>query len=90
MKARMTTTDDNVYYRGLLRHFVDLRDRNYGETAVTREEKEALFAEAVNYLAPYAIQVLEEMNNSLMLGTGIVLASGLIDLLRVMWTPLGH
>lgn len=78
MKAKVTTTDDNVYYRGLLRHFVDLRDGTHGETAVTREEKEVLFAEAVNYLAPYALQVLKEMNNSLLLGTGTVMASGLI------------
>jgi hypothetical protein len=63
LKASMTTTDDNVYYKGLSRHFVDLRDGTHGETAVTREEKEALFAEAVNYLAPYALQVLDEMNN---------------------------
>ncbi|WP_250906931.1 hypothetical protein [Nonomuraea sp. NEAU-A123] len=42
-----------------LRHFRDLRDRTHGQ-ATTREAKEALFATAVELLAPVAGAVLED------------------------------
>ncbi|MFC0625474.1 hypothetical protein [Kribbella deserti] len=63
--------------QALLRHFADLRDRNHGETAVTREEKEALFAATVDLLDPVAQQALDELNEDLLLGTGTISASGL-------------
>ncbi len=62
----------------LRRHFIDLRDGNHGDSAVTRHDKESLFAKAVDLLEPYARQALMEMNEALLLNTGIVSASGLI------------
>ncbi|QNE21179.1 hypothetical protein F1D05_28800 [Kribbella qitaiheensis] len=61
----------------LLRHFADLRDRSHGETAVTRAEKEQLFAATVELLDPVAKEVLDEVNADLLLGTGTVSATGL-------------
>jgi hypothetical protein len=60
----------------LLRHFADLRDGKHGDDAVTRQAKESLFADAVGLLAPYAVQVLDEINEGLLLGTGTVADSG--------------
>jgi hypothetical protein len=62
----------------LLRHFADLRDGRHGAAAVTREEKEELFAAAVALLAPYAVQVLTEINDGLLLGTGRIADSGVV------------
>ncbi|MDP9847419.1 hypothetical protein [Streptosporangium lutulentum] len=59
----------------LLRHFADLRDGVHGD-AVTRQDKERLFAAAVTLLDPYARQALEEINTALLLGTGEVTAGG--------------
>ena len=61
----------------LLRHFADLRDRRHGADAVTRPAKEALFATTVELLAPHARAVLAELNESLLLGTGEVVETGL-------------
>jgi hypothetical protein len=59
----------------LLRHFADLRDRTHGDAA-TRAGKERLFGEAVALIGPYARQVLEEMNDAMLLGTGGIEDSG--------------
>jgi hypothetical protein len=73
-----TTTHDQtpVHLRALLRHFADLRDGSHGG-AVTRQDKEELFAAAVDLLDRYACQALAEMNDSLLLGNGSITASGL-------------
>ncbi len=63
----------------LRRHFLDLRDGKHGDSAVTREDKESLFAKAVDFLNEYARQTLVEMNESLLLATGTVTASGLVN-----------
>ncbi len=65
-----------AYATALQRHFADLRDGNHGG-AESRAEKEELFAKAVVLLGPFARQVLDEVNESLLLGTGEVVASGL-------------
>ena len=59
----------------LLRHFADLRDGVYGD-AVSRRDKERVFAETIPLLDPYARQALGEINDDLLLGTGDVLATG--------------
>lgn len=60
------------YLRGLLRHFADLRDGTHGDGAVSRADKEQLFSAAVAFLDPFARQVLDEFNCTLMLGSGTV------------------
>lgn len=74
----------------LLRHFADLRDRVHGDGAVTRAEKEAVFADSVRLLAPYARMVLDEMNAELLLGTGVVTSGDMVrrpdDGLATSWT----
>ena len=60
----------------LIRHFSDLRDRTHGGS-VSRDDKEAHFAHAVELLEPIARQALEEINTHLLLGTGRVVATGL-------------
>src|SRR5258707_12119458 len=62
----------------LLRHFADLRDGTHGG-ARSRRDKERLFAAAIPLLDPYARQALEEINASLLLGTGQLTAPGLRD-----------
>jgi hypothetical protein len=64
------------HLRGLLRHFADLRDGTHGDRAVSRAEKEQLFSTAVEYIEPYTCQALAEMNETLLLGSGTVSASG--------------
>ena len=64
------------HLQGLLRHFSDLRDGTHGNGAVSRSDKEKLFTSAIEYLAPYAMQALGEMNAALLLGSGTVAASG--------------
>ena len=76
-----TTTNDDIerapaHLRGLLRHFADLRDGTHGDGAVSRADKERLFAAAVELLDPYARQALAEMNDALLLGTGTIAATG--------------
>jgi hypothetical protein len=67
--------DGNPAIPALLRHFGDLRDRRHGgETS--RAGKEKKFAEAVELIGPYARQVLAEMNQATLLGTGEIEASG--------------
>jgi hypothetical protein len=75
------TTGSNIdrapgHLRGLLRHFGDLRDGTHGDGAVSRADKEKLFVAAVDYLALYARQALDEMNDVLLLASGTVSASG--------------
>jgi hypothetical protein len=67
-----------VHLRGLLRHFADLRDGTHGAGAVTRDDKEKLFGAAVGYLDHYARQALSELNETLLLATGTVAASGVV------------
>jgi hypothetical protein len=64
------------YTAELLRHFADLRDGTHGG-AVSRPDKERLFAGAVALLDPHARQPLNEINTDLLLGTGKVTATGL-------------
>jgi hypothetical protein len=63
------------YTAELLRHFADLRDGVHGD-AVSRRDKERVFATTVPLLDPYARQALSEINDGLLLGTGDILATG--------------
>ncbi|MDX6346373.1 MAG: hypothetical protein QOF84_1163 [Streptomyces sp.] len=63
------------YTAELLRHFADLRDGVHGN-AVSRQDKERLFADAVPLLDPYARQALTEINDDLLLRTGEILSTG--------------
>jgi hypothetical protein len=78
----LTAATPNVFdraaphLRGLLWHFADLRDGTHGNRAVSRADKEQLFSAAVDYLDPFARQVLNEINTTLLLGSGTVSASG--------------
>ena len=63
------------YTAELLRHFTDLRDGTHGG-AISRQDKERLFAAAVALLDPHARQPLNEINTDLLLGTGEVTATG--------------
>ena len=78
MKAEANSITIPSHLVALRRHFIDLRDGKHGDNAVTRHDKESLFAQAVDLLEPYAQQALMEINEALLLGTGIVSASGLI------------
>lgn len=71
------TTVPLPHLRGLLRHFADLRDGTHGDGAVTREDKEHLFAAATGFLDPYARRALSEINEFLLLGTGTMSATGI-------------
>ncbi|HEX8961120.1 MAG TPA: hypothetical protein VF775_06075 [Geobacteraceae bacterium] len=79
-----------AHLKGLLRHFADLRDGTHGDGAVTRADKERLFAAAVRFLDPYVRQVLAETNGALLLGNGFVVATGVIRWLdgsvQATWT----
>jgi predicted SnoaL-like aldol condensation-catalyzing enzyme len=78
----MGTTTDRDYnlaaphLRGLLRHFADLRDGTHGNGATSRSDKEQLFVASVAHLDPYARQALAELNDTLLLGSGTISASG--------------
>src|SRR5438309_9613309 len=61
-----------AHLRGLLRHFADLREGTHGDGAVTRADKERLFASAVGSLDRYARPALAELNHALPLGTGTI------------------
>src|SRR6266850_5435602 len=65
-----------AYITSLVRHFADLRDGTHGGSA-SRKDKEAHFEKAVQLLAPFARQVLSEMNTSLLLDTGQLTETGL-------------
>jgi hypothetical protein len=64
------------HLRGLLRHFADLRDGTHGDGASSRADKEQLFIAAVACLDPFARQALAEMNETLLLGSGTITATG--------------
>jgi len=59
-----------------MRHFIDLRDGVHGD-AVSRRDKEALFAREVELLSPIARQALNEVNTYLLLDSGTVNETGL-------------
>jgi hypothetical protein len=71
------TSATNPTVAALARHFVDLRDGKHGADAVSRQDKEELFAQAVTLLAPYARQVLKEINVALLCDTGSIQDSGI-------------
>ena len=77
MPSTTVLDDQPAHLRGLLRHFKDLRDGTHGDGAVTREEKERLFAAAVDFLDVYVRRVLTEINETLLLRTGAITATGL-------------
>lgn len=60
----------------LKRHFTDLRVGVHGE-AVSRRDKEAVFAREVDLLSPVAHQALSEVNTCLLLDSGTVSETGL-------------
>jgi hypothetical protein len=78
------------HLRGLLRHFADLRDGTHGAGALSRSDKEQLFAEAISFINPFALQALVEMNRELLLGNGTVTAGGFIRMndgdCTALWT----
>ena len=59
----------------LQRHFADLRNGDHNG-AISRPDRERLFAAAVPLLDPHARKALEEINADLLLGTGEVTATG--------------
>lgn len=73
----------------LIRHFVDLRDGVHGGVT-SREDKERVFATAVELLDPVARAALDEFNADLLLGTGEIVASGVTRSqeggLNAMWS----
>lgn len=75
-EARVTELSEPGHLTALIRHFIDLRDGTHGGS-VSRREKEAHFAHAVELLAPVARQALDEINSHLLLDTGKVVATGL-------------
>src|SRR3954452_2346959 len=70
-----TQSPTPAYASALFRHFADLRDGTHGG-ARSRPDKERLFAKAVALLDPYARQVLDEINRSLLLDAGEVTSTG--------------
>jgi hypothetical protein len=75
-KSDITYRSGPEYTGALLRHFADLRDGSHGGVT-SRQDKERLFIAAVPLLAPYANQVLDEINTYLLLDTGEVNATGI-------------
>ena len=65
-----------AHITSLTRHFVDLRDGMHGD-AVTRRDKEVVFAREVDLLSPVARQALSEVNTYLLLDSGTVGETGL-------------
>jgi hypothetical protein len=65
-----------AHLTALIRHFDDLRDNTHGGS-VSRRDKEAHFASAVELVAPVARQALDEVNAHLLLDTGQVVVAGL-------------
>jgi hypothetical protein len=76
--AQVSTSPSSppAHLTALLGHFDDLRDGTHGGS-VSRQDKEAHFAHAVELLAPLARQALDEVNAHLLLDTGRVVATGL-------------
>lgn len=71
-----------AHHAALLRHFADLRDGTHGHEPATPERtragKERLFEQAVRLIDPYARQALAEADTALLLGTGVVSATGVL------------
>jgi len=65
-----------AHLTSLMRHFTDLRDGVHGD-AVSRRDKEAVFAREVDFLSPVARQALSEVNTYLLLDSGTVGETGL-------------
>ena len=65
-----------AHLTSLMRHFTDLRDGVHGD-AVSRRDKEAVFAREVDFLSPVALQALSEVNRHLLLDSGTVSETGL-------------
>ena len=65
-----------AHLTSLRRHFIDLRDGVHGD-AVSRRDKEAVFAKEVDLLSPVARQALREVNTHLLLDSGTVSETGL-------------
>jgi len=79
MTTKLYENDQSpLHLRGLLRHFADLRDGTHGDGAISRSDKEQLFAAAVGYLDPFSRQALAEINATLLLGSGTITSSGII------------
>jgi hypothetical protein len=72
----MDTRDQPAHLVALQRHVEDLRDGTHGG-AEPRADKEALFEQAAQWLAPVARAVLEEVDEVLLLSTGEIADSGL-------------
>ncbi|TDD83190.1 hypothetical protein [Actinomadura rubrisoli] len=70
---------ETTHIDALKRHFRDLRDGTHGVggDTVSREGKERHFTQAVELLAPYAFEVLDEFNAALLYGEGRVDGTGL-------------
>ncbi|WP_394941572.1 hypothetical protein [Psychromicrobium sp. YIM B11713] len=78
MTVSIPRVDDSATHIGALRrHFADLRDSNHGG-ATSRPEKERLFRDTTELLAPYSLQALEEINDGLLLGQGTIADSGVV------------
>ena len=76
--AQVSTSSSSppAHLTALLRHFDDLRDGTHGGS-VSRQDKEAHFAHAVELLAPVAQEALDEINAHLLLDAGGIAATGL-------------
>jgi hypothetical protein len=59
----------------LVRHFVDLRDGTHAGS-VSRADKETHFVREAELLAPFARQALTELDETLLLRTGMLAESG--------------
>src|SRR5258706_12828249 len=75
-REAMSESTTPPYITRLISHFADLRDSTHGGST-SLKDKEAHFEKAVQLLAPIALQVLAEMNNSLLLDTGQLTETGL-------------
>lgn len=78
MSPNPPTTERAAWLDELLRHFADLRDGAHGASARTRAEKEALFEKAVALIDPHARRTLNEVNEVMLLSTGVSRATGVV------------
>ena len=90
MLTSLTTYQDRLEdYR---RHSIDLRDLKY-EGSTDRHEREATFTQAVEFISPIVMEVLEEFNEVFMEKTGTVRCrelgsdgdDGLVCLWQLSW-----
>jgi hypothetical protein len=65
-----------AHLTSLIRHFADLRDGMH-DGAVSRPEKEAVFAQEIDLLSPVARQALTEVDTYLLLDSGTIKETGL-------------